>query len=61
MPRTSKENCANLKETFCSTNELYDENENTCITWGFMRPSDLEDFCFDEEEEFEFGLEYAVA
>ena len=61
MKRTDLTTCADLKERFCSTDELYDENEQTCINWGFMRPSDLEDFCFDDEEEFEFGLEYAVA
>ena len=53
--------CADLKEKYCSTNELYDDHEDSCITWGFMRPSDLPDICFDDEEEVEFGSEYAVA
>jgi len=62
MDRAMLTTCADLKEKFCSTDKLYDENETSCITWGFMRPSDLEDFCFDEdEEEVEFGLEYAMA
>jgi len=61
MVHTLKENCADLKERFCYTDEKYDENETSCITWGFMRPSDLPDICFDDEEEFEFGLEYAMA